>query len=160
LIEFIYTNILHCLCGTTNPLLNRKMIFEQPFYDNLCDNFLFHTRTIFSFSLSLLLWFLCQNLHFFIYFNCLTSYHLKWLFKQHSSIKYKCQIDLSDSVQPPLTQFKISAEILWESNPTTRSLWFHISPLVTTKFLTLCFIRPFSFKICVFCLSSCFSYFM
>ena len=31
------------------------MIFEQPFFDNFCDNFLFHTYIVFLLSLSIAL---------------------------------------------------------------------------------------------------------
>jgi hypothetical protein len=33
----------------------REMVFEQPFFDNFCDNFLFHTHTVFLFYLSVAL---------------------------------------------------------------------------------------------------------
>jgi len=36
-------------------MFKREMIFEQPFYDNFCDNFLSHTHIVFLLSLSIAL---------------------------------------------------------------------------------------------------------
>ena len=61
------------------------MIFEHPFSDNFCNNFLSHTHIIFYF-ISLLLWFPCQY-HFFLYKIWLSNkLSPNWLFKSQQLI--------------------------------------------------------------------------
>jgi len=52
----------------------REMIFEHPFGDNFCDNFVSHTHIIFYF-ISLLLWFPCQYYFFFVNYGYKINCH-------------------------------------------------------------------------------------
>jgi len=75
LIGFFLSNvIIRSTYFRGSAFQEREMIFEHPFGDNFCDNFLSHTHIIFYF-ISLLLWFPCQYYFFFVNYGCQISCH-------------------------------------------------------------------------------------